>query len=1028
MRFPRFVPVLVCITLNTLSLFAQSPNGNINGLVSDPSTAAVVGAEVVAVNDVTGVQYTTKTNNEGIYVLPNLPPGPYRVQVSRIGFKTLIKPDIVLNVQDSLSINFTLLVGAFHEIVTVQGGAPLVNTESASVSTVIDRNFVESLPLNGRSFNTLLQLTPGVTTAPANPGSPGQFSVSGQRTDANNFMVDGVSANFGTTPTFYPGESGTGTAQAFSALGGTSSLVSVEALQEFRVETSSFAAEFGTAPGAQVVLTTRSGTNTLHGGAYEYFRNTVFDANDWFAESAGENRAPEHHNDFGAFLGGPIWKNRAFFFFSYEGARLDLPQTSVIQVPSDNARNSADSSIAPFLNAYPQSNGPVSSDPAIAQFTGSYANRATLNATSLRIDDVVDGAVTIFARYNYAPSKTVNRIASLSTLEASPVNTQTLTAGVNALFGSKLSTAFRFNYSVQDSSSIDSLDSFGGAVVPASSIFLGSLSNEDNAAFFEPADLTYYSIGLNSKNRSRQFDFNDDTTWAIGTHQLKVGGDYRTILLRATRPSYYLEYFPSDVSSLVSTDSSSLIALFNRSSQILSRAVGLYAQDTWKPTRKLTLSYGLRWELRPAPAPQGSTELASWLNIDNPQQLQLAPVGTSLWKTNYSHFAPRLGVVYGIGEHQDFVLRAGWGIFYDSGLGTSANTTSSYPNNTSSVYGTVSLPLTSISNYLPEPPSLQPPYPDGIYAYSPTLVLPRSYQWNVAIEKSFAGKQALSATYVGQSGRNLLRQEVLYQPNGNFLGAFDFTKNDAWSNYNAMQLQFRRTLAVGVRGLLSYTYSHSLDNVSNDVAIGLSNSTVISGASDYGSSDFDVRQSLSGALTYTAPVRMRSDLVSVLAGGWSIDGVVVARTGFPFNMLVSENSPLTGFAFTRPDIIPGQSVWIDSPTAPGGKEINSNAFVAPQSPRQGTEPRNNIKGFGLTQVDLSIARTFFLHESLNLQFRADAFNLLNHPNFTNPPGYIQFGQYGFQSQQMLNNGLGGLNPIFQQGGPRSLQLSLRLSF
>ena len=1028
MRFPRFVPFLVCLTLNALPLFAQSPNGNINGLVSDASSAAVVGAEIVAVNDVTGVQYATKTNSEGIYVLPNLPPGPYRVQVSKIGFKILIKPDITLNVQDSLSINFTLLVGAFHEIVTVQGGAPLVNTESASVSTVIDRNFVESLPLNGRSFNTLLQLTPGVTTAPANAGSPGQFSVAGQRTDANNFMVDGVSANFGTTATFYPGESGTGTAQAFSALGGTSSLVSVEALQEFRVETSSFAPEFGTAPGGQVVLTTRSGTNFLHGGAYEYFRNTVLDANDWFAEQAGLKRAPEHHNDFGGFLGGPVWRNKTFFFFSYEAARLDLPQTSVIDVPSDSARNAADAAIAPFLNAYPRANGPVSTDPAIAQFTGSYANRATLNATSLRIDDVVNGALTIFGRYNYAPSKTVNRIASLSTLEADPVNTQTLTAGVNALFGSRLSTAFRFNYSVQESSSVDSLDSFGGAVVPPSGTLLGSLSNHGNAAFFEPADITYYSTGLNSKNRSRQFDINNDATWAIGTHQLKIGGDYRTILLRATRPNYYLEYFPSSVASFVSSDSSSLIALFNRSSQILVRAVGFYSQDTWKLARKLTLLYGLRWELRPAPIPQGTTEVASWLNINNPSQLQLAPIGTSLWNTRYANFAPRLGVVYSFGEHQDFVIRAGGGIFYDSGLGTSGNTTSSYPNSTSSLYGTVSLPLGNVGDYLPPAPTLQPPYPDGIYAYSPALVLPRSYQWNVGLEKSFAGKQALSATYVGQAGRNLLRQEVLYQPNGNFLGAFDLTRNDAWSNYNALQVQFRRTLFAGLQGLLNYTYSHSLDNVSNDVAIGLADSTVISGASDYGSSDFDVRHSLSGAFTYSLPALTHPDLVSVLARGWSIDAVVVARTGFPFNMLVSENSPLTGFAFTRPDVVPGQSVWIDSPAAPGGKEINSNAFVVPQSPRQGTEPRNSIRGFGLTQVDLSIGRTFPLHENLQLQFRADAFNVLNHPNFTNPPGYIQFGPYGFQSQQMLNNGLGGLNPIFQQGGPRSLQLSLRLSF
>jgi hypothetical protein len=1027
-RFPQMAIVLFFVVGVALPLAAQSTNGTINGLILDTSNRAIEEADILAINDATGLKYSAKTNAEGIYTLPNLPPGPYRLQVGKVGFRTLVKPDIVLNVQDALSINFTLPVGAAIEIVTVKGGAPLVNTESGSVSTVIDRNFVESLPLNGRSFNTLLQLTPGVITAPGNPGSPGQFSVAGQRTDANNFMVDGVSANFGTTSGFYPGESGTGTAQAFSALGGTSSLVSVEALQEFRVETSSFAPEFGTAPGGQVILSTRAGTDAPHGGAYEYFRNTVLDANDWFAEHAGQNRAPEHHNDFGGFLGGPIWKNKTFFFFSYEGARLDLPQTSVIEVPSDGARVGADPTVAPFLNAYPKPNGPISSDPAIAQFTGSYANRATLNATSLRVDHIVNGAISVFGRYNYAPSKTVDRISSLSTVEEDPVNTQTATAGINVLFGSRLSTTSRLNYSLQESSTVDNLDSFGGAIPPSSNLLLGSLSNRDNAAFFEPADLTYYSTGLNSRNRSRQVDVNNDTTLAVGLHQLKVGGDYRTILLRANRPNYYLEYLPQDTGSFISSDSTSLISLFNRSSQILTRAVGLYGQDTWKPTKSLTLLYGLRWELRPAPSPQGTSELASWLNVEDPQRLRLAPIGTALWKTSYTNFAPRLGIAYGFGQRQDLVIRAGWGIFYDSGLGTSANTSSSYPNSTSSVFGSVAVPLSNFNSYLPRPTSLQPPYPDSIYAYSPTLILPRSYQWNVAVEKSFAGKQALSVTYVGQAGRKLLRQTVLYQPNTNFLGAFDLTKNDARSNYDALQLQFRRPLSRGFQGLLSYTYSHSLDNASNDVAIGLANSTVISSAGDYGSSDFDVCHSLSGALTYSFPEASYSRLVSVLAGGWSVDTVVVARTGFPFNMLVFNNSSLTGFVFTRPDIVPGQPIWIPSPIAPGGKGINATAFVPPPTPRQGIEPRNDLNGFGLTQVDLSIARTFPVHENLNLQFRADAFNVLNHPNFTNPPGYTQFGQYGFQSQQMLNNGLGGLNPIFQQGGPRSLQLSLRLSF
>src|SRR5262249_33205941 len=210
----------------------------------------------------------------------------------------------------------------------------------------IDRKFVESLPLNGRSFNTLLQLTPGVVIAPlAGFGqAPGQFSIAGQRTDGNNFTVDGISANFGVSGgTNDPGQSGTGTAQALSALGGTSSLVSVDALQEFRIETSSFAPEFGRAPGGQVILTTRSGTNAFHGTAFDYFRNTVMDANDWFNNAATPplSRSPEHHNDFGGVLGGPIWRDKTFFFLSYEGARLTLPETLAIQVPSNQIRTAS---------------------------------------------------------------------------------------------------------------------------------------------------------------------------------------------------------------------------------------------------------------------------------------------------------------------------------------------------------------------------------------------------------------------------------------------------------------------------------------------------------------------------------------------------------------------------------------------------------------------------------------------------------------------------------------------------------------
>lgn len=1027
LRFP--LQPLFLIALLTTAAFAQSPNGTISGLVLDPTGRVIVGADVRIVNDATGVGYPGATNGEGIYAVPNLPPGPYRIQVSKFGFKTLIKPDVILNVQDALAINFTLPVGAIAETVTVQGGAPLVNTESGSVGTVIDRQFVENLPLNGRTFNMLLQLTPGVVIAPTpNGGSPGQFSVAGQRTSANTFSVDGVSANFGVQGTFFTGQSGTGAAQAFSALGGTNSLVSVDALREFRIETSSFAPEFGKTPGGQVILTTRSGANNFHGSIFDYFRNDVMDANDWFASQAGQPRAAERHNNFGGTVGGPIKKEKTFFFFSYEGARLRLPQTQIVQVPSTDVRESPStpSAVVPFLKAYPLPNGPVSPDDFTAQFTGTFSNSATLNATSLRIDHTFNEHFSIFGRYNYAPSEETVRAESLSEVDTTSVRTQTFTAGLNAIFGNALANSLRVNYSKQNSSLLFALDSFHGAIPLNPSLLLGPLPAKDNSTLFTTFDTVSYSTGPNARNRAAQMEIADDLDATKGVHHLKFGVDYRAIFLDTDPRQHLVEFLSPTVQDLVSTGAGLLVTATSASSRLLVQSYSLYGQDTWKATPRLTLTYGLRWELNPAPGARGSTSLAAWTNVDDPPNLNLAPARTPIWSTTFGNVAPRFGFAYSLTDKQDFVLRGGAGIFYDLGVGSAANLASDFPNFATGFFAAVPLPISDPTPFLPAL-SRQPPFPFVVEGFAPNLKLPRSYQWNVALEKSFAGKQAISVTYLGQAGRNLLRQEDLSQPNPNFTGLFEVTKNSALSNYNALQVQFRKPLSSRLQMLLNYGWSRSLDNSSNDVVAGIS-STVISAASDYASSDFDVRHSFSGAVTYDLPAAAKAGPLSLLTKDWSVDAVIVARSAFPFNGKISAPSPGLGVSFTRPDLAPGVPVWIADSGAPAGRRLNENAFTTPPSPRQGTEGRNDIPGFGLTQVDFSLWRKFSLTDHVHLQFRADAFNLLNHPNFTNPSALIGFGPSFLQSSAMLNQGLGGLNPLFQEGGPRSLQLSLKLNF
>ncbi len=1034
MRVKRGVWLLVCLFLAASLSVAQSPNGTISGIVLDPSGGVIVGANVLIINNATGVEYPGKANSEGYYVVPNIPPGTYRIQVANSGFKTIIKPDIVVHVEDALAINFTLPIGAASEIVTVEGGAPVINTENGSVSTVIDRNFVSQLPLNGRSFNTLLQLTPGVVIAPSNSsgGNPGQFSIAGQRTDSNNFSVDGVSANFGVSlgTNGFMGAAGTGSAQAFSVLGGTSSLVSVEALQEFRTETSSYAAEFGRQPGGQVILTTRSGTNDLHGGAYEYFRNNVMDANDWFASAADKPRAPERHNDFGGFLGGPIFKNKTFFFASYEGARLRLPHTELINVPSRFARTEAPTALAPFLDAYPQPNGsPTSPTAYTAPFTGVWSNSSTLDAGSIRLDHTFNDRFSMFGRYNEAPSQGLSRTLSLSTLQHSQVDTRTVTLGVNMVLTPVIANTFRGNYSSQSANTVYSLDSFAGAVPPNPSLFLGSLSSADTFAAFSANDLggADLQFGPQARNHAKQFNAVDDLSITVNTHQFKVGADYRAIFTTTAPDKNEVLFLPGLLQAFLSSGQAELIALSSAKAQFVTQSLSLYAQDTWKASPRFAVTYGVRWELSPAPTPRGSTSFATWENLSNPSQISLAPSGTSLWATTYGDFAPRIGVAYQLNKSGSFVIRAGWGLFYDLAVGQAANVATTFPNNALLVTPNVALPATDLTPFLPVI-SLQPPYRGTIFAFSPDLKLPRSYQWNVALEKSFGGHQVVSATYVGQTGQDLLRTEGLAAPNSNFRPGtlFHLTQNDASSNFNALQLQYRRPLASRLQALLNYSWSHSLDTTSDDTIDAISN-IVISNKNDRGSSSFDVRNSFSGALTYDVPAAAKSGPLSILTKDWSLDAVIVVRSGFPFNAVVFTQGSI-GSVFPRPDLVPGQPFWISSIGAPGGKVLNPAAFTAPPAMQQGTEGRNDIAGFGLTQIDFSIGRRFPVTERLNLQFRADTFNLFNHPNFSNPLAQINGNPLSFQSQSMLNQSLGGLNPLFQEGGPRSLQLSLRLSF
>ena len=732
----------------------------------------------------------------------------------------------------------------------------------------------------------------------------------------------------------------------------------------------------------------------------------------------------ERHNDFGGSLGGPIHKNTTFFFVSFEGARLRLPQTLIQTVPSEAARGVATPSVAALLNAFPAPNGAISADGDTAVFTGNSSNSATLDAGSVRIDHHFGDRFSVFGRYNQAPSNFISLGQGLNDPQTTQVGTRTATVGFNMTLNPRVTNMLRANYSSQNTSSEYRLTSAGESVPYDSSILLGNLSSTANYALFGTFDSGFLIAGPLAKNRNQQWEVVDDFAISKGAHLWKFGADYRANYLDAVPYQHLLEYLSFSVSSLLASSSADLfIPITTRPSKLVARSTSLYAQDSWKASPRLTVTYGLRWEFNPAPSARGNTTVAAWENVADPASIALAPAGTPVWKSTYGNFAPRVGVAWTPTERRDLVLRAGGGVFYDLGVGAAANLSSSFPNNVQNVLFGAPIPIGDPTPLLPVI-SEQAPYPGIVNAFSPNLKLPRSYQWNVAIEKSFHDEQALTITYVGQAGRKLLRTEGLGTPNQNFTGTFYLTNNSAGSDYHALQVQLRQPMAHGIQALLNYTFSHSLDNASNDTVQYVS-SKVISAANDRASSDFDIRHSFSGAVSIAIPSPSQIKAITPILRNWSTDLVVVARTGFPFNGSIS--SPVDGSA-PRADRITGQPVWLSNAQMPGGKSLNPDAFAVPPAGRQGSESRNDIRGFGLAQVDVSLARQFPLADRLHLQFRTDAFNVLNHPNFTNPLALIGSDPRYLRSQSMLNQGLGGLNPLFQEGGPRSLQLSLKLTF
>ena len=1095
--FLRFIPaVLYLLLLLTfcksfvINASGQSATATLSGTVTDQAGAVIPDVNVAVISVTQGFERATTTNSEGVFVVPFLHPGNYTVKAEHEGFNPAEMRDVILNVNDQRMIKISLKVGQLKSATVDVIDSPSLIDESPAVGTTVNRQFVGNLPLNGRSIQPLINLSPGVVLTKSSNLEPGQFSVNGQRSNANYFTIDGVSANIGVSVGLDPYQAATGAVAGFSASGGTNNLVSVDALQEFKIQTSSYAAEFGRTPGAQVQLLTRSGTNQFHGSLFEFFRNEVFDANDWFNNARKLAKPATRQSDFGFVSGGPIllprfgeggrqpWfngKNSTFFFVSYEGLRLRLPQSRGVDVPSLAARQVGPDGVKPLLNAYPLPNGPnriaANGQPnGLAVFNTSFSNPSNLDATSVRIDHTANNRLTLFGRYNYSPSSVIERASPgfpVSSLGYFSLTTQTLTGGATMLFTPNVNSEFRLNYSRNTARSFRELDDFGGAVVPADSIFFPTGTSRDKdviSIFLLGTTNTSLQVGANAENLQRQFNGIGNLSVIADAHQFKFGVDYRRLspiiqqpnkLLLVQfngvgRPGAATQPFGSVLSGaplgvLVQASPGARFPLFNNFS--------LYGQDNWRVTRRLTLSYGLRWELNSPPTENSGHPAATVIGLDNPATATVAPPGTPLWNTSYTNFAPRIGVAYQLSQERgrETVLRGGGGIFYDLGYGSIMNAFgSAYPYVAVNVNLGVPYPLRPQDAMIATPPQVTP-----LYVFEPDIKLPRTYQWNFSIEQSLGMNQTLTVSYVAALGRELLRLDTIWGTgSGGSLNPAVFppeaqvivARNTATSDYHSLQMQFQRRLAKGLQALASYTWGHSIDIASNDSFNINTPSDRIDPRSDRGPSDFDVRHAFNGALTYDIAPLIKTGAANAIFRDWSVDTLFTARSATPVNVVYQVNTPLLGTANVRPDLIEGVPLYIDDPSAPGGRHFNNtrliipgnpNAqigpFFRPVTPRQGSLGRNALRGFPVHQLDLAVRRQFNLNERANLQFRTELFNIFNHPNFGDPNGLLTSSTFGF-STAMLGRSLGsggasgGFNPLYQIGGPRSIQFSLKFGF
>lgn len=946
-------------------LFPATSGGFIAGVVRERSGTVMPDVEVRIQNESTGAQQTVSSDENGKFVSAELAPGSYRVILRRHGFRTASYPGLTVEAGQTRSGDFVIQLLPLEQEITVESVRD--DSDPAANGVAVGRHSADgALPANGRDLHAYYGIVPGAILTPASSSDGGQFTVNGQRPNTNTFLIDGINGNTGLgvsgLPGTYPGSS----LPAMTAIGSTQSIASKEEIEQTEFRSSDFSPQYGARPGAEILIETRSGANDFHGSVFGILRPRPLDSDDWFAQRYQAPLAASSLNGYGASLGGALIPNRTFFFLAFENEHVEDTAMQLMAVPSAAARAEANSGTAILLNAFPAPTGPnLGAGTALA--TVPFEQQASVQNYSARIDQIVGHKLHIFARYSNVPSRSQtqqlgNINASLPSVSATLGLTGTLFGAVHDFRANFSRTTVASSWAPSSANEQAAFNAFANSLTTYYvSIPAGGQPVEIPVPYIGNTALSIAGVGQlvsGSPEDAYQNQWAGSYTFSKqwGRHEVRWGGDYIRLTPHTLLPGY------SDTTSAISAGVESLLAgdplgvTASAGKPILYRTListaSAFAQDTFQVNGRLSILYGLRWEVTPPTNVFQSQvtaldSISTWGGPGSPQNWGgccfAAGLNKATWPINYTQLAPRLGLAYRL-RGPALVFRAGGGIFYETALGSLI-----YPVNLS--------PLNTWQ-YVPAAGATSPPTPPSVNTVPPPLSLPRVWEWRASIEQSIGDRSTLSLAYAGSTGSRLLRLEGTVDPTFGTLQQTYFTNYGA-SNYQALEAQFRGTLTPNLFTLISYTWGHSIDNGSQGSAVFLTQPGYPASL-DRGSSDFDIRHNLNASLSYSVPSHF-SGRWQNWSKNWTLSSTFEARTGFPFNVTTVDRSIGLGFANTgRPNLVPGQPIWIQNNFVPGGRVLNPNAFAAPATGWNGTLGRNVFAGPGLFQIDASLRRQFRL--------------------------------------------------------------------